>query len=151
MGLRLPCSEFMAFFLWATDKKTSRTNSEIYEHEGRTLQFEGFEDVLLAGLATDGGLYLPQSWPQFEQAMKLQGLAGLPYPELAYHVIQAFCWRRFFALTNYATCCMTPIRIFYAQSHRAAGATRQPMIFCWSCFMGRRWHLRILPCNCWHA
>ncbi len=27
-----------------------------------------FEGVLLAGLATDGGLYVPQSWPQFSAA-----------------------------------------------------------------------------------
>ena len=28
----------------------------------------GFSDALLAGLARDGGLYLPQSWPQFSPA-----------------------------------------------------------------------------------
>ena len=26
----------------------------------------GFDDVLLAGLAVDGGLYVPETWPQFE-------------------------------------------------------------------------------------
>ena len=25
----------------------------------------GFSDALLAGLARDGGLYLPETWPQF--------------------------------------------------------------------------------------
>ena len=25
----------------------------------------GFADALLAGLARDGGLYLPETWPQF--------------------------------------------------------------------------------------
>ena len=28
----------------------------------------GFADVLLAGLAPDGGLYLPEFWPQFSAA-----------------------------------------------------------------------------------
>ena len=28
----------------------------------------GFEDVMLAGLARDGGLYLPAEWPQFSKA-----------------------------------------------------------------------------------
>ena len=28
----------------------------------------GFEDVMLAGLARDGGLYLPAEWPHFSKA-----------------------------------------------------------------------------------
>ena len=50
---------------------------------------QGFEDVLLAGLATDGGLYLPQSWPQMSKD-EIADLAGLPYPELAHRVILPF-------------------------------------------------------------
>ena len=34
----------------------------------------GFEDALLAGLAGDGGLYVPESWPRLSEAM----IAGLP-------------------------------------------------------------------------
>ena len=41
-----------------------------------------FEDVLLAGLAEDGGLFVPESLPKLDLAA-LRGLAGLPYPELA--------------------------------------------------------------------
>ena len=29
-----------------------------------------FSDVLLAGLAPDGGLYLPESWPQISGSLK---------------------------------------------------------------------------------
>ena len=36
-----------------------------------------FDDVLLAGLARDGGLYLPESWPQFD-ADEIRALRGLP-------------------------------------------------------------------------
>lgn len=49
----------------------------------------GFDDVLLTGLARDGGLYLPQSWPQFS-ADDIRALRGLSYPELASRVIGPF-------------------------------------------------------------
>ena len=49
----------------------------------------GFDEVLLAGLARDGGLYLPQSWPRFGTA-ELQALAGKPYSEVAFTVMWPF-------------------------------------------------------------
>ncbi|MFD1627852.1 threonine synthase [Azospirillum griseum] len=49
----------------------------------------GFEDVLLAGLARDGGLYVPQSWPQFS-ADDIRALRGLPYSEIAVRVMLPF-------------------------------------------------------------
>jgi threonine synthase len=45
-----------------------------------------FDEVLLTGLARDGGLYLPESWPQLD----LAALAGLDYPALAARVMQPF-------------------------------------------------------------
>jgi threonine synthase len=48
-----------------------------------------FDDVLLAGLARDGGLYLPESWPRFSEA-DIRALRGLSYPELAARVIGPF-------------------------------------------------------------
>ena len=48
-----------------------------------------FAGVLLAGLASDGGLYMPESWPQFSAA-ELRALRGLPYAELAARVIAPF-------------------------------------------------------------
>ena len=45
----------------------------------------GFEDIMLAGLARDGGLYLPAEWPQFSTA-EIAALKGLGYPELAFQV-----------------------------------------------------------------
>ena len=48
-----------------------------------------FEDVLLSGLAPDGGLYLPESWPQFD-AETLAGFAGLPYHEVAARIVAPF-------------------------------------------------------------
>ncbi len=42
----------------------------------------GFDDVLLAGLARDGGLYLPETWPELSPAA-LTAFAGRPYAEVA--------------------------------------------------------------------
>ncbi|MBX7526308.1 threonine synthase [Qipengyuania vesicularis] len=48
-----------------------------------------FAEVTLAGLASDGGLYLPQEWPQFSPE-EIRAMRGLPYPELAARVMQPF-------------------------------------------------------------
>ncbi len=45
-----------------------------------------FEDVLLTGLAPDGGLYVPESWPQID----LNDLAGKSYTEIAEIVMYPF-------------------------------------------------------------
>lgn len=47
----------------------------------------GFADVLLAGLASDGGLYLPEFWPQLPP---LDELVGLSYAEVAIEVMWPF-------------------------------------------------------------
>jgi len=47
----------------------------------------GFADVLLAGLATDGGLYLPDHWPQLPP---LDDLRGRPYDRIAVEVMWPF-------------------------------------------------------------
>jgi len=49
----------------------------------------GFEDVTLAGLASDGGLYLPESWPSFS-ADDIAAMAGLSYVETAVRVMTPF-------------------------------------------------------------
>lgn len=48
-----------------------------------------FEEVLLAGLARDGGLYVPERWPTFD-AEKISSLAGRPFHEVAVEVIHPF-------------------------------------------------------------
>jgi threonine synthase len=49
----------------------------------------GFVEVTLAGLARDGGLYVPESWPQLD-AHTIAGFAGRPYAEVAVEVIGPF-------------------------------------------------------------
>lgn len=46
----------------------------------------GFADTLLAGLANDGGLYLPETWPQIS-AETIRGFAGRPYAEVAFEIL----------------------------------------------------------------
>tara|TARA_B100000446_G_scaffold125573_2_gene117545 strand:+ start:15657 stop:17054 length:1398 start_codon:yes stop_codon:yes gene_type:complete len=48
-----------------------------------------FEDVVLTGLAPDGGLYIPESLPKFSQE-EIASWAGLSYQELAFKVISPF-------------------------------------------------------------
>ena len=48
-----------------------------------------FEEVLLAGLAEDGGLFVPESWPSFS-ADELRALRGLDYPSLAARLLAPF-------------------------------------------------------------
>jgi threonine synthase len=46
----------------------------------------GFTDALLAGLARDGGLYLPERWPHLDAAT-IAGFAGQPYAAVAKAVL----------------------------------------------------------------
>jgi len=48
-----------------------------------------FEDALLAGLARDGGLYVPAEWPVLSPA-ELRALRGLPYAEAAARIMLPF-------------------------------------------------------------
>jgi threonine synthase len=48
-----------------------------------------FEAVLLAGLAEDGGLFVPEAWPVLAPA-EWRGMRGQPYPALAAHILGLF-------------------------------------------------------------
>ncbi|GAA5315325.1 MAG: threonine synthase [Candidatus Pelagadaptatus aseana] len=48
-----------------------------------------FEDVVLTGLAPDGGLYVPETLPKFSQE-EIASWAGLSYQDLAFKVIAPF-------------------------------------------------------------
>ena len=48
-----------------------------------------FEDVLLSGLARDGGLYLPNTWPRFSN-LELNEMKYLDYISLAEKIISPF-------------------------------------------------------------
>lgn len=48
-----------------------------------------FVEVMLAGLARDGGLYVPDSWPALDRET-ITGFAGKPYAEVAVDVLRPF-------------------------------------------------------------
>ena len=47
----------------------------------------GFGEAMLAGLARDGGLYVPEQWPELSPGA-IAGLAGRPYAEAAVEVMR---------------------------------------------------------------
>lgn len=48
-----------------------------------------FEGALLAGLARDGGLYMPESWPRLAPG-EIAALAGLGYADAAYRIMRPY-------------------------------------------------------------
>ncbi|PZU25013.1 MAG: threonine synthase [Shinella sp.] len=48
-----------------------------------------FSEALLAGLARDGGLYVPREWPQFSKR-DIRALRGKSYQEIAFTVLSPF-------------------------------------------------------------
>src|SRR6202790_5149240 len=49
----------------------------------------GFSEAMLAGLARDSGLYVPEAWPRLDPAV-IAGFAGRPYAEVAVEVMRPF-------------------------------------------------------------
>ncbi len=49
----------------------------------------GFSDAVLAGLATDGGLYVPETWPEICRE-EIASYANKPYAEVAFAIIRRF-------------------------------------------------------------
>ena len=50
---------------------------------------QSFTDILLEGLASDGGLAVPEQWPRITRA-KLDAMRDLAYPQLAFEVLRFF-------------------------------------------------------------
>ena len=50
---------------------------------------QAFCDILLGGLAPDGGLYLPESYPQISRS-ELDAWRKLAYADLAYEILAKF-------------------------------------------------------------
>ena len=48
-----------------------------------------FIDVMMAGMAPDGGLYLPDIWPELDREI-FSHLSGMSYAEIAMHVVEPF-------------------------------------------------------------
>ena len=88
----------------------------------------GFIDVTLAGLARDGGLYVPDSWPVLTPG-QIAALAGRPYAEVACEIVRPFVGGAI------------PDADLSRMAHDAYGTFRHPAVApreCWSRASGRR-------------
>jgi threonine synthase len=120
-----------------------------------------FEDVLLAGLASDGGLYVPENLPRFTQE-EIASWAGLPYHELAFRVMRPFVTGSIpdadFKKILEETYSTSEQGVF---AHSAVAPLRQlsgnewvlelfhgPTLAFWSCSTARPWPSKTSPCNC---
>ncbi|MGQ0676061.1 MAG: threonine synthase [Rhodospirillales bacterium] len=79
-----------------------------------------FDDVLLAGLARDGGLYVPEAWPRLGPDQQ-RALRGLPYAELAAAVMTPFLGGRV-GQADFARICADSYAGF---DHRAVAPLKQ--------------------------
>jgi threonine synthase len=50
---------------------------------------KSFADVLLSGLAPDGGLYMPETWPRFDKK-EIVSFASAPYGNVAHTILSRF-------------------------------------------------------------
>ena len=105
-----------------------------------------FEDVLLAGLAEDGGLFLPETWPVLSAA-EWRGLRGLPYHALAARLMQPFVGD-----------CLTPAELGAMTRAAYAGFGTPAVVplhqldhrtFALELFHGPTLAFKDWRCNCW--
>ena len=103
-----------------------------------------FADVLLAGLARDGGLYVPEAWPAL--CPTAGDAADAPYADVAVEVMWPFVEgrprpRRARRHGRRGLRHLRPPRRVPAASSSATGSG------CSSCSTGRRWRSRTSPCS----
>ena len=48
-----------------------------------------FKDVIFEGLASDGGLYMPDEWPQLDSSL-IDSFSNMSYQEIAFHVYKSY-------------------------------------------------------------
>ena len=64
-----------------------------------------FEEVLLSGLATDGGLYVPKIWPTIDYD-ELESFSQMSYQEIAFAVMRRFTGDTF-SDNEFKICCLS--------------------------------------------
>lgn len=108
---------------------------------------QSFSDILLMGLAPDGGLVLPESYPQIGRE-QLDAWRGLSYVELAFEIIRLFATdipaddlksiiERSYTRAVFGSEEITPLK----RLHDGLAIL--------NCPMARRWLSRTWRCSCW--
>lgn len=77
----------------AISKETNVTELDYVSTRGLAPTLN-FEQVVLAGLASDGGLYLPARWPQLTQ-QQFEQMRGQPYEVVVFEVLYPFVGNAF--------------------------------------------------------
>ena len=88
---------------------------------------QSFTDILLEGLAPDGGLMVPEQWPRITRP-KLDAMRDLPYPRLAFEIVRFFaddfpgaelkaCVDRTYTREVFGTAEITPLRTLEPNLH----------------------------------
>ena len=80
-----------------------------------------FEEVLLSGLAPDGGLYVPDGWPDFNK-IEMKQLRGASYVDTAFTIIRLFTGSTFSDETLKSL-----IEAAYVKSHHQAKCPLVPL------------------------
>src|SRR3546814_5911969 len=78
----------MRISYWSSDVCSSDLVMHYISTRGGAAALD-FQGATLTGLASDGGLYLPESWPTFSRE-DIAALAGLSYVETAVRVMLPF-------------------------------------------------------------
>ena len=86
--IRLPANPSACLREHASSRTGRFPRMQFISTRGRAAAL-GFSDAVLAGLASDGGLYVPQAWPQLS-ATEIAGFANRPYAEVAFDIISRF-------------------------------------------------------------
>ena len=100
---------------------------------------QNFTDILLEGLAPDGGLSVPEQWPRVKGS-KLEAMRGLAYPQLAFEVIRFFAddfpgaelkalTERTYTKEVFGTPEITPLRTLEGNFHLLACANGPTLAF----------------------
>ena len=111
---------------------------------GKTVPMQ-FSDVLLMGLAPDGGLMLPEEYPQIDEATLTQWRT-LSYPELAFEIMQLFATDipkddLKTLIDKTYTVQAFPISPLFVHSKMASKSSSYQTV--------QHWHLKISPCSFW--
>ena len=67
----------------------SRMESLIYKSTRGQSKDLYFKDVIFEGLATDGGLYIPDKWPELSSQL-IESFKSMTYQQIAFHVFKPY-------------------------------------------------------------
>lgn len=106
---------------------------------------KSFSKILLAGLASDGGLVIPETYPVISSG-ELRAWRNFTYQELAFEIFLVF--QTIFRPMIYAILFSVPIPQKFSKARILLHLKLWNLDYIFlDCQMDQRWHLKTLPCN----